>query len=68
MAFFEVEFKSEALKRDVEFNVILPVEKFKGPYPTLYLLHGLTDNRNGWIHNWQLSCLPVTILSIWTFW
>ena len=54
MAFFEVEFKSKALKRDVEFNVILPVEKFKGPYPTLYLLHGLTDNRNGWLHNTRI--------------
>ena len=47
MALFEVDFKSKALKRSVVFNVILPVEKFRGPYPTLYLLHGLTDNRNG---------------------
>ena len=50
MAFFEVEIKSKSLKRSVLFNVILPVEKFKGPYPTLYLLHGLTDNLNGWLH------------------
>ncbi len=35
MAFFEVEFKSETLKRSVLFNVILPIEKYKGPYPTL---------------------------------
>lgn len=47
MALFTVDFKSKALKRSVQFNVILPVEKFKGPYPTLYLLHGLTDNLNG---------------------
>lgn len=54
MAFFEVEFKSETLKRSVLFNVILPIEKYKGPYPTLYLLHGLTDNRNGWLHNTRI--------------
>ena len=54
MAYFEVEFKSKALKRDAVFNVILPAEKYKGPYPTLYLLHGLTDNRNGWIHNTRI--------------
>lgn len=54
MALFQVDFKSEALKRSVQFNVILPVEKFKGPYPTLYLLHGLTDNLNGWLHNTRI--------------
>ena len=54
MAFFEIDFKSKTLKRSVQFNVILPVEKYKGPYPTLYLLHGLTDNRHGWIHNTRI--------------
>ncbi len=54
MALFQVDFKSETLKRSVELNVILPVEKFSGPYPTLYLLHGLTDNRNGWLHNTRI--------------
>lgn len=54
MALIQVDFRSEALKRSVEFNVILPVEKFRGPYPTLYLLHGLTDNRNGWLHNTRI--------------
>ena len=49
MALMQVEFKSETLKRNVTANVILPVERFKGPYPTLYLLHGLTDNYNGWL-------------------
>jgi len=49
MALMQMEFKSKALKRTVTANVILPIEKFRGPYPTLYLLHGLTDNYNGWL-------------------
>ena len=49
MALIQMEFKSETLKRIVSANVILPSERFRGPYPTLYLLHGLTDNCNGWL-------------------
>ena len=49
MALIQMDFRSETLKRTVSANVILPVEKFRGPYPTLYLLHGLTDNCNGWL-------------------
>ena len=49
MALIQMDFRSEALKRSVTVNVILPYEKFRGPYPTLYLLHGLTDNLNGWL-------------------
>ncbi len=51
MALLQMDFKSKALKRTVSVNVILPVERFKGPYPTLYLLHGLTDNYNSWLSN-----------------
>ena len=49
MALMQMEFKSETLKRTVSANVILPIERFRGPFPTLYLLHGLTDNYNGWL-------------------
>lgn len=49
MALMQMEFKSKTLKRTVTANVVLPIEKFRGPYPTLYLLHGLTDNYNGWL-------------------
>lgn len=52
-----MEFRSETLKRTVSFQVILPVEKFKPPYPTLYLLHGLTDNSTGWLHNTRIRAL-----------
>ena len=51
MALLQMDFRSKALKRTVSVNVILPVERFKGPYPTLYLLHGLTDNYNSWLSN-----------------
>lgn len=54
MALLQVEFRSNTLKRTVPFNVILPIEKFKGPYPTLYLLHGLTDNCNSWLSNTRI--------------
>ena len=49
MALINMEFRSETLKRTVAVNVVLPSEKFRGPYPTLYLLHGLTDNCSGWL-------------------
>ena len=49
MALLQMEFRSETLKRTVPVNVILPIEKFRGPYPTLYLLHGLTDNCSSWL-------------------
>ena len=54
MALLQVEFRSQTLKRIVPFNVILPTEKFKGPYPTLYLLHGLTDNCSAWLSNTRI--------------
>ena len=54
MALLQMEFKSRSLKRTVSLNVVLPVERFQGPYPTLYLLHGLTDNCNGWLSNTRI--------------
>lgn len=54
MALLQADFRSETLKRAVSFQIILPVEKFKAPYPTLYLLHGLTENSNAWLHNTRI--------------
>lgn len=54
MAVIHVEMRSEALKRTVPFNAILPIEKFRGPYPTLYLLHGLKDNCSSWLTNTRI--------------
>ena len=59
MALMQMDFRSETLKRTVTVNVILPIEKYKGPYPTLYLLHGLTDNFNGWLTTEKRLSLPV---------
>ena len=49
MALIQMDFRSETLKRTVSINAIIPIEKFQSPYSTLYLLHGLTDNCNGWL-------------------
>lgn len=54
MALLRIDFHSDALKRKVMFNVILPVEQHKGPYRTLYLLHGLTDDLNSWVDNTRI--------------
>ena len=32
MALMQMEFKSETLKRTVSMNVILPIERFRGPF------------------------------------
>ncbi|RKP54952.1 esterase family protein [Cohnella endophytica] len=47
MAFFQCQFDSEALQIKVSMNVILPDHK-TGPHPTLYLLHGLSDDHTAW--------------------
>ncbi len=47
MALFHVDFFSKVLGRAVSMAVILPQGK-TGPFPTLYLLHGLSDNHTIW--------------------
>lgn len=49
MALIQVSFISEALKRAVPVQVILPVEKAEPPYKTLYLLHGVLGNEGDWV-------------------
>ena len=39
MALISFDFRSEALKRNVVVNSNFPIEKYEGPFPTLYLLH-----------------------------
>ena len=59
MAFFEMSYYSDALKREVIVNVILPEKRRNeegvgapenAEYKTLYLFHGLSGNRQDWIH------------------
>ncbi len=47
MALLHVDFFSKVLSRAVSMAVILPQDN-KGPHPTLYLLHGLSDNHTIW--------------------
>ena len=54
MAVVQVEFQSETLKRRTAFQAILPIESAPAPYPTLYLLHGLTDNSSAWLQNTRI--------------
>lgn len=59
MAVFNCDYFSMARRGFVSFTAILPVERppigdqppvyTNGPYPTLYLLHGFSGNRNDWL-------------------
>ncbi len=53
MAVATVQFRSEAMGRQVSYNVILP-EASDGPYPVLIQLHGLGDDHQSWIHRSNL--------------
>ena len=57
MAFLELEFDSKTLKRTVSFNAVIPYERFSPPYPTLYLLHGLSGNKDRWLHYTSIRAL-----------
>ena len=49
MAFCELRYFSPALQKQSAANVILPdPEVGPGPYPVLYLLHGLSDDQTIW--------------------
>ncbi len=54
MAFFETHYFSEVLGIQVKMNVILPghpgIEP-KPPYKVLYLLHGMSQNADSWLHH-----------------
>jgi putative tributyrin esterase len=46
MAFCGVEFFGESIEKMSGMNVLLPAGE--GPWPVLYLLHGLSDNHTAW--------------------
>lgn len=54
MAVASVDFYSETLKREVSFKAIIPLEYGPGPYPTIYLLHGLQENNSAWLYNTRI--------------
>ena len=52
MSLVTFEFMSGCLLRRVSVNAIIPFEIANTkPFKTLYLLHGLTDNKDGWLLN-----------------
>jgi putative tributyrin esterase len=54
MSVFDVQFLSEALGIQTSMTVTIPQEEHPVPgrlWPTLYLLHGLSDNHSAW-HRW----------------
>lgn len=49
MLFFQVDFYSDVLSHSVEIDVVLPEnEAPETGYPTLFLLHGMTDDHTIW--------------------
>lgn len=55
MAFFQVDFFSQSLNRSVRCGMLLPTdqrafleEDGHTPFPTLYLLHGMTGSQSAW--------------------
>ena len=59
MALIQATFMSNALKRTVPIQVILPVDKLIGeemkPFKTLYLLHGLFGSYHDWNSNTRIQ-------------
>lgn len=54
MALLNVEFKSEVLGKATKIKVIIN-QAAKPPYPTFYLLHGLSDDESVWSRNTSLE-------------
>ncbi|KIL35562.1 esterase [Cohnella kolymensis] len=54
MAFIQCEFFSETLQISAAMNVILPQDKDR-LFPTLYLLHGLSDDHSAWVRQTSIE-------------
>ena len=55
MAFLDVHCFSETLAMSVSFCVLLPDGPVRRPYPTLYLLHGLSDDHTIWLRRTSIE-------------
>jgi putative tributyrin esterase len=54
MSLCEVHWKSAVLGQHVAMNVLLP-DTGTPPFPTLYLLHGLSDDHTGWLRKTRIE-------------
>jgi putative tributyrin esterase len=48
MAFCELKYSSKALQKATAATILLPEGAASGPFPVLYLLHGLSDDHTAW--------------------
>src|SRR5205085_4994981 len=48
MAFAELKYFSKALEKATAADILLPESRLDGPFPVLYLLHGLSDDHTIW--------------------
>ena len=48
MAFCELKYFSNALQKATAADILLPEQQTQGPFPVLYLLHGLSDDNTVW--------------------
>jgi putative tributyrin esterase len=66
MAFATMNFSSPAIGKASAFNVILPESEHPGPYPVMYLLHGLSDDHTVWSRRTSIeryvSNLPLIVV------
>ncbi|HWV24803.1 MAG TPA: alpha/beta hydrolase family protein [Thermomicrobiales bacterium] len=53
MTIARMEFYSAALGRQTSYNALLP-DVGEGPFPVLFMLHGLSDNHNAWLEQSNL--------------
>ena len=51
MAFLQMDFYAQTLDQEVCVNMILPEKKDLSGFKTLWLLHGLSNNHNGWMRS-----------------
>src|SRR5947208_5810022 len=65
MSLCEVHWKSEVLRKQVGTYVILP-DVGRPPFPTFYLLHGLSDDHTAWLRRtrieWYVRELPLIVV------
>ncbi len=65
MSLCTLEFRSQSIGKETAMRVILP-KSGKGPFPVLYLLHGLSDDSSVWQRatriEWRAGDLPLIVV------